>query len=132
MSNLWIQCDEYSTSPHVHLRLAYTQSCWYRHDGDDNHALYGSNHISHASSVQLVYPSLGRSDAIIGAIASYLAVTRVQHISKPKLRFTIGTVILIAAIFASAQVYLLDEFLICLQGQFKGRIRNRFIRCGFT
>jgi uncharacterized membrane protein YfcA len=42
---------------------------------------------------------------LIGAISSYLAVTRVQNISERKLRFTIGIVILIAAIFATAQVY---------------------------
>ncbi|MFX1330485.1 MAG: TSUP family transporter [Promethearchaeota archaeon] len=44
---------------------------------------------------------------LIGAISSYLAVTRVQNISERKLRFTIGIVILTAAIFATAQVYFL-------------------------
>jgi uncharacterized membrane protein YfcA len=44
---------------------------------------------------------------IIGVICSYLAVARVQSISERKLRFTIGIVILTAAIFATAQVYLL-------------------------
>jgi uncharacterized membrane protein YfcA len=44
---------------------------------------------------------------IIGSISSYLAVTRIQNISERKLRFTIGIVILIAAIFATTQVYLL-------------------------
>jgi uncharacterized membrane protein YfcA len=42
---------------------------------------------------------------LIGAISSYLAVTKVQNISERKLRFTIGIVILTAAIFATAQVY---------------------------
>ncbi|MFW9802689.1 MAG: TSUP family transporter [Candidatus Thorarchaeota archaeon] len=42
---------------------------------------------------------------LIGSISSYLAVTRVQNISERKLRFTIGIVILTAAIFATAQVY---------------------------
>lgn len=44
---------------------------------------------------------------VIGSISSYLAVTRIQSISERKLRFTIGIVILIAAIFATTQVYLL-------------------------
>ena len=44
---------------------------------------------------------------VIGSISSYLAVTRIQNISERKLRFTIGIVILIAAIFATTQVYLL-------------------------
>lgn len=44
---------------------------------------------------------------IIAAISSYLAVTRVQNISERKLRFTIGIVVLTAAIFAIAQVYFL-------------------------
>jgi uncharacterized membrane protein YfcA len=44
---------------------------------------------------------------IIGTISSYLAVTRIQNISERKLRFTIGIVILIAAIFATTQVFLL-------------------------
>ncbi len=42
---------------------------------------------------------------LIGATSSYLAVARVQSISERKLRFTIGIVILTAAIFATAQVY---------------------------
>lgn len=42
---------------------------------------------------------------LVGALSSYLAVTRVQTISERKLRFTIGVVILMAAIFATAQVY---------------------------
>jgi uncharacterized membrane protein YfcA len=44
---------------------------------------------------------------LIGTTSSYLAVTRVQNISERKLRFTIGIVILTAAIFATAQVYFL-------------------------
>jgi uncharacterized membrane protein YfcA len=44
---------------------------------------------------------------VIGSISSYLAVTRIQNISERKLRLTIGIVILIAAIFATTQVYLL-------------------------
>ena len=44
---------------------------------------------------------------IIGVMCSRLAVARVQNISERKLRFTIGIVILTAAIFATAQVYLL-------------------------
>lgn len=44
---------------------------------------------------------------IIAAISSYLAVTRVQNISERKLRFTIGIVVLTAAIFATTQVYFL-------------------------
>jgi uncharacterized membrane protein YfcA len=42
---------------------------------------------------------------LVGALSSYLAVSRVQNISERKLRFTIGIVILTAAIFATAQVY---------------------------
>ncbi len=42
---------------------------------------------------------------LIGTTSSYLAVSRVQNISERKLRFTIGIVILTAAIFATAQVY---------------------------
>jgi uncharacterized membrane protein YfcA len=44
---------------------------------------------------------------IIGSISSYIAVTRIQNISERKLRFTIGMVILIAAIFATTQIYIL-------------------------
>ncbi len=43
----------------------------------------------------------------IAGISSYLSVTKAQSISERKLRFTIGIVVLTAAIFATAQVYLL-------------------------
>lgn len=45
---------------------------------------------------------------VLAAVSSYLAVTKVQHISDRKLRFTIGIVILTAAIFASIQIFLLS------------------------
>lgn len=44
---------------------------------------------------------------VIAGTSSYLAVTKVQNISERKLRFTIGIVILIAAISATAQAYLI-------------------------
>lgn len=44
---------------------------------------------------------------VLAVVSSYIAVTRVQHISERKLRFTIGIVILTAAIFATVQVFLL-------------------------
>ncbi len=43
----------------------------------------------------------------IAGISSYLSVTKAQNISERKLRLTIGIVVLTAAIFATAQVYLL-------------------------
>ncbi len=43
----------------------------------------------------------------LAVVSSHLAVTKVQHISERKLRFTIGIVILIAAVFATVQILLL-------------------------
>jgi hypothetical protein len=43
----------------------------------------------------------------IAGISSYLSVAKVQKISERKLRFTIGFGVLTAALFATAQVYLL-------------------------
>jgi uncharacterized membrane protein YfcA len=43
----------------------------------------------------------------VAGISSYVSVTRVQTIPERTLRFTIGTVVLTAAIFATVQVYLI-------------------------
>jgi len=44
---------------------------------------------------------------VVAGISSYLSVTRVQTIPERTLRFTIGIVVLTAAIFATVQVYLI-------------------------
>ncbi len=45
---------------------------------------------------------------VVAGVSSHLAVTKVQHVSERKLRFTIGIVVLTAAIIATVQVYLLS------------------------
>ncbi|MGY5873426.1 MAG: sulfite exporter TauE/SafE family protein [Candidatus Thorarchaeota archaeon] len=44
---------------------------------------------------------------LIASVSSYLSVTKAQNIPERKLRFTIGIVVLTAAIFATVQVYFL-------------------------